>query len=361
MQGATGSASIAISSSPPVSPIAGDLWWDSDDGQLRVYYFDGTTSQWVDASSPGQTGATGMMGMTGATGLGATGITGATGPEGPPGATGQMGATGLIGPTGATGPNGATGIMGATGLGATGITGATGATGIQGATGSGATGVTGATGITGATGATGPVQTNIPQNSQTSSYNLQASDVGKHISITTGGVTVNAGIFSVGDVITVYNNSASQQTITQGASVTLRGAGGLATGSRTLAAYGVCTILCVASNVFTIVGQGLDVGGVSQPIIAVAALDIDCSSGNYFTKTINGASTFTFSNPPASRAYSFTLELTHTSGSILWPTTVRWNEDVAPTLTTGRTHLFMFVTDDGGSRWRGAALANYIN
>ena len=57
----------------------------------------------------------------------------------------------------------------------------------------------------------------------------------------------------------------------------------------------------------------------------------------------------------------FTLELTHTSGTVTWPTEVKWPADSPPTLTTGKTHLFVFVTDDGGTRYRGAALADYVN
>lgn len=106
----------------------------------------------------------------------------------------------------------------------------------------------------------------------------------------------------------------------------------------------------------------LDVNGTyAGNVVAVGALDIDCSTGNYFTKTINANSTFTFSNVPSSRAYSFTLELTHTSGTITWPAAVKWPDDTAPTLTTGRTHVFIFVTDDGGSRWRGSVAKNYVN
>jgi hypothetical protein len=107
----------------------------------------------------------------------------------------------------------------------------------------------------------------------------------------------------------------------------------------------------------------LDVNGnVAQNIVAVSALDIDCSAGNYFTKTISASSAFTFSNAPSSRAYSFTLELTvSTGGAATWPTTVKWPGDTAPTLDAGKTQLLMFVTDDGGTRWRGAALANYVN
>jgi hypothetical protein len=109
--------------------------------------------------------------------------------------------------------------------------------------------------------------------------------------------------------------------------------------------------------------SGLTVdGSYKQVAEAVSALDIDLSTGNYFTKTINANSTFTFSNPPASGTVgSFTLELTHTSGTVTWPSSVKFNGDTAPTLTTGKTHLFFFVTDDGGTRYRGAALVDYVN
>lgn len=106
----------------------------------------------------------------------------------------------------------------------------------------------------------------------------------------------------------------------------------------------------------------LDVSGtIAQNVVAMAALDVDCSAGNYFTKTINANSTFTFSNVPSSRAYSFVLELTHTSGTVTWPSSVKFPADTAPTLTTGKTHLFVFETNDGGTRFRGAALVDYVD
>jgi hypothetical protein len=97
----------------------------------------------------------------------------------------------------------------------------------------------------------------VPQNAQGSSYVLVAADSGKHISISTGGVTVPSGVFSVGDAVTIYNNSGSNQTITQGGSVTLRQVGTANTGNRTLSQYGLATVLCVASNTFVITGGGL--------------------------------------------------------------------------------------------------------
>lgn len=45
--GGGGGASVTVSDTAPGSPSAGDLWWNSDDGTLYVYYFDGSSSQWV--------------------------------------------------------------------------------------------------------------------------------------------------------------------------------------------------------------------------------------------------------------------------------------------------------------------------
>jgi hypothetical protein len=97
----------------------------------------------------------------------------------------------------------------------------------------------------------------IPQNSVTSAYTLVVGDVGKHVNITGGGVTIPSGVFSVGDAVSIYNDSSSDQTITQGSSVTLRLAGDGGTGNKTLAGYGLCTVLCVTSNEFVIAGTGL--------------------------------------------------------------------------------------------------------
>jgi len=99
-----------------------------------------------------------------------------------------------------------------------------------------------------------------PIQSKTSAYVLTSTDAGQTISITTGGVTVNASIFSAGDLVSIFNNSGSSQTITQGTSVTLRLGGTAATGNRTLAQYGVATLLCIvggATPTFVCSGAGL--------------------------------------------------------------------------------------------------------
>ena len=109
-------------------------------------------------------------------------------------------------------------------------------------------------------------------------------------------------------------------------------------------------------------GVKLTGGNYTSHIVAMGANDVDCSTSNYFTKTITGATTFTFSNVPTSTAYIMTMEVTlNGSNAITWPAAVKWPADTAPTLTDGKTQLFTFVTDDGGTRWRGSSLVDYTN
>ena len=91
------------------------------------------------------------------------------------------------------------------------------------------------------------------------SYVLTAADNGQMVSITTGSVTVNSGVFAspFGQTVSVYNNAVTSMSILAGAGVTLRLAGTLSTGTRTLARYGVATMICVASNTFVVSGAGL--------------------------------------------------------------------------------------------------------
>ena len=128
-QGAQGSqghqglqgAQAHISTSAPSSGVNnGDLWWESDTGDLAIYYNDGSSAQWIDINTgprgaQGGTGPTGAQGATGSTGAqGATGSTGPTGPTGAQGATGSGGSTGAQGAPGATGAQGAAGSNGGT-------------------------------------------------------------------------------------------------------------------------------------------------------------------------------------------------------------------------------------------------------
>ena len=55
---ASGGATVTTDDSAPGSPSDGDLWWKSDEGRLKVYYADGSSNQWVDASPPAEPPAT---------------------------------------------------------------------------------------------------------------------------------------------------------------------------------------------------------------------------------------------------------------------------------------------------------------
>ena len=49
--GGGGGATVTVSDSAPTNAVLGDLWWKSDEGQLKVYYNDTNSFQWVDAST----------------------------------------------------------------------------------------------------------------------------------------------------------------------------------------------------------------------------------------------------------------------------------------------------------------------
>jgi hypothetical protein len=98
-QGSVGIASLTIATSPPGSPDAGDMWWDSDDGDLHLYYNDGNSSQWANINN-GPAGAQGAVGAQGAQGH--QGVQGATGSGGAAGAQGAQGHQGVQGAANAT-------------------------------------------------------------------------------------------------------------------------------------------------------------------------------------------------------------------------------------------------------------------
>lgn len=57
---------VTISDTAPVAPNAGDLWWDSTSGTLYLFFNDGTSSQWVEATVA-KAGAAGTNGTNGTT------------------------------------------------------------------------------------------------------------------------------------------------------------------------------------------------------------------------------------------------------------------------------------------------------
>lgn len=87
--------------------------------------------------------------------------------------------------------------------------------------------------------------------------------------------------------------------------------------------------------------------------VPVAGTSIDLRLGPYFTKTINSNTTLSIDNCPP-EGVCFTLELNMVSGSVAFAqaAAIKTPYDAPMVLTVGKTHELMFVTSNGGTRWR---------
>ena len=121
----------------------------------------------------------------------------------------------------------------------------------------GPTGPTGSTGATGATGATGPVLAGF--NAQTgTTYTLVAGDVNKLVTASNASaitVTVPPSVYSANDVINVQQIGAGQVTFAAGSGVTITSTGATTAAPKLRAQYSSASVICSASNTFTIVGD----------------------------------------------------------------------------------------------------------
>ena len=68
-------------------------------------------------------------------------------------------------------------------------------------------------------------------------------------------ITVPPSVFTAGDVINLQQIGAGQVTFAQGAGVTITSTGATATAPKLRAQYSACTIICTASNTFTVIGD----------------------------------------------------------------------------------------------------------
>lgn len=98
---------------------------------------------------------------------------------------------------------------------------------------------------------------------------------------------------------------------------------------------------------------------IQENRVVMAALDIDLTAGNYFTKTITAVSTLTVSNVPSSGTVGeFVLKLTNGgSSAVTWFSGVKWASGTAPILTISGVDNLGFYTEDGGTSWQGFVLS----
>ncbi len=113
--------------------------------------------------------------------------------------------------------------------------------------------------------------------------------------------------------------------------------------------------------------SGKTVTGLKETKVAMAASEIDLSTGNYFTKTITGTGiTFTVASaslPASGTVGAFILELTN-GGAYTFSfwigsggAPIKWAGGSVPTLTSSGVDILGFYTHDGGTTWRGLLLA----
>jgi hypothetical protein len=84
----------SVGTAPPASPVVGQLWYDTNGGQLYVRYNDGTSSQWVAASNLNVAGI--YLPLTGGTVSGPLTVTGALTASGALTSTGPVTLTGAV-------------------------------------------------------------------------------------------------------------------------------------------------------------------------------------------------------------------------------------------------------------------------
>lgn len=101
--------------------------------------------------------------------------------------------------------------------------------------------------------------TTLSFNAQTgTTYTLVASDVGKLVTSSNASavtITVPPSVFSAGNQINVQSIGVGLTSFAQGAGVTITSTGATSSAPTLRARYSACTIICTASNTFTIVGD----------------------------------------------------------------------------------------------------------
>ena len=111
----------------------------------------------------------------------------------------------------------------------------------------------------GVTSGTADLKLKLQFDNQTgTTYTLAANDLNQLVTCNNSSsitVTVPPSVFSAGDQIHVQQIGTGQVTFAQGAGVTITSTGATSTAPKLRVRYSACTVICTASNTFTIVGD----------------------------------------------------------------------------------------------------------
>ena len=93
-----------------------------------------------------------------------------------------------------------------------------------------------------------------------------------------------------------------------------------------------------------------------EKLTALASGTINLNTGNVFTHTLSGNTTYSITNAVSGQAHSFTLIITQTATvrTITFPASVKWQGGEIPDMTTAsKTYVLTFVSVNGGAIWLG--------
>jgi hypothetical protein len=101
--------------------------------------------------------------------------------------------------------------------------------------------------------------TTLAFNAQTgTTYTLVAGDLGKLVTTSNASaitVTIPPSVFTTGNQINLQSIGVGLTSFTQGVGVTITSTGATPSAPNLRARYSACTIICTASNTFTIIGD----------------------------------------------------------------------------------------------------------
>jgi hypothetical protein len=181
-----------------------------------------------------------------------------------------------------------------------------------------------------------------------------ATNVTGTLPVVNGGTNLSAGTSGGVLAYTASGTLASSGALAQNNVVVGGGAG---------AAPSSTNLLAISAAVTT--GNYIKAIGYADTVTALgntgAAINLDVTSGNVFTATLNQSSTITLRYPVATGASSFTLILTNGTGG---PYTVAWAggtflfpngaASLARTTTANATDVWFFFTPNGGTTYYGS-------